>query len=193
MTMTQANPAITKRFGADAGDPNAIHVIQGDQVITEDPNVVLTTILGSCVAACLRDPVAGVGGMNHFLLPGDSGAGGVAGAAERYGVHAMELLVNALLAKGASRSRLEAKLFGGAKTINGLSEVGSLNATFAEEFLRRERITVVGECLRGSRGRRVQFWPISGRARRIFLAMSEAPAPRPLPPPPTDFGSFELF
>lgn len=185
-----ATTASEDRFGQRApATPH--HVIQGEQRISDDPSVVLTTILGSCVAACLRDPIAGIGGMNHFLLPGGDGAS-QSGLSERHGVHAMELLVNAMLARGAARSRLEAKLFGGAKTINGRSEVGSLNADFAEAFLRRERIAHVGGCLRGPQGRRIQFWPVSGRARRIFLAYTEEPVARPAPPA-ADFGSLELF
>ncbi len=179
------------RFGQTA-EANAHHVIQGEHKIAADPDVVLTAILGSCVAACLRDPVAGIGGMNHFLLPGDNGGGPPSGQAERHGVHAMELLVNALLERGAARSRLEAKLFGGAKTISGLSDIGALNAEFASGFLRRERITVIGECLTGVRGRRVQYWPVSGRARRIFLALSEDPA-RPLAQPAAESGTLDLF
>ncbi len=176
------------RFGQkDGATPH--HVIQGEQKISSDPNAVLTTILGSCVSACLRDPIAGIGGMNHFLLPGAEAG---SGAAERFGVHAMELLVNAMLERGAARHRLEAKLFGGAKTINGLSEVGNMNAAFAEAFLRRERISNVGGCLRGDRGRRIQFWPVSGRARRVFLAYAEDKPSRAVAPAP-DFGSLELF
>ena len=106
--------------------------------------------------------------MNHFLLPGDQfDAGG--GGAERHGVHAMELLVNGLLRRGAVRSRLEAKLFGGARIMSGLTDIGEKNATFAERFLRAEKIPVVGGSLRGDRGRRIQFWPVSGRARQIML------------------------
>lgn len=74
-----------------------VHIIQGEYKVINDPNVVLTTILGSCVAACLRDPVAGVGGMNHFLLPGSANPGAGGGDATRYGVHLMELLINGLL------------------------------------------------------------------------------------------------
>lgn len=188
--MKAATAVAASRFG-QAGDASAHHVIQGEQKITDHPEVVLTTILGSCVAACLRDPIAGIGGMNHFLLPGDSD-GRASSAAERHGVHAMELLVNALLERGAVRSRLEAKLFGGAKTIAGLSDVGTLNANFASSFLRRERITIVGECLKGMRGRRVQYWPVSGRARRIFLTLSEEPA-RPAVPTAAESGTLDLF
>ncbi|RYB03069.1 chemotaxis protein CheD [Lichenibacterium ramalinae] len=168
------------------------HVIQGEQKVTEDPRDVLATLLGSCVAACLHDPVAGVGGMNHFLLPGDSGAGGRA-YAERFGVHAMELLVNALLGRGALRSRLEAKLFGGASTMQGLSDIGSLNASFAKGFLQRENIRITSECLGGERGRRIQFWPVTGRARRSFMGAAEpVPPPRPARVVPSA-GALELF
>ncbi len=167
------------------------HVIQGEQRVSDDPDEVLATLLGSCVAACLHDPVAHVGGMNHFLLPGDTGA--ERGHAERFGVHAMELLVNALLVRGASRARLEAKLFGGANTMQGLTDIGSLNAAFAVNFLKQESIRLTSECLGGSRGRRVQFWPVTGRARRSFMGSTEiVPPPRVARPVPAA-GALELF
>ncbi len=159
------------------------HVIQGEQRVSDNPNEVLSTLLGSCVSACLHDPVAGIGGMNHFLLPGESD-GGSSGAAERFGVHAMELLVNAMLARGAVRSRLEAKLFGGARTLRGVTDVGSLNGAFAVSFLKRERIRIASECLGGPQGRRIQFWPVTGRARRSFMSVTE----RTPPPPPVTAG-----
>src|ERR1044071_2921722 len=117
-----------------------VHIIQGEWKVLNDPNAVLTTILGSCVAACLRDPVAGVGGMNHFLLPGSVDAMAQGGDMSRYGVHLMELLINGLLKQGARRDRLEAKIFGGAKTIASFSNVGQQNAEFATRFLRDEGI-----------------------------------------------------
>jgi chemotaxis protein CheD len=161
-----------------------IHVVQGEQFVTDDPDMVLTTLLGSCVAACMRDPVVGVGGMNHFLLPGGQPRD-VDAKAERHGVHAMELLVNALLNHGARRERLEAKLFGGARLIDGLSDVGRQNAQFAEGFLAAEGIRHVGGSLLGEHGRKIQYWPVSGRARQslmerearqIFEAERRAPA-----------------
>ena len=133
-----------------------VNIVQGEYFVTDDPNVVVTTLLGSCVAACIRDPIARVGGMNHFLLPApevrvrDNDA-------ERYGVHLMELLVNGLLQRGARRDRLEAKLFGGARTVEGLSDIGARNAAFAERFLRNEDIVIVGGSLGGESGRRVQY------------------------------------
>jgi chemotaxis protein CheD len=149
-----------------------VHIIQGEYKVFEDPNVVLTTILGSCVAACLRDPVAGVGGMNHFLLPGTVGAGG--GDATRYGVHLMELLINDMLKKGARRDRIEAKIFGGAKTIASFSNVGEQNVAFAMQFLKDEGIPVIGSSTGGEHGRKVEFWPVSGRARQLPLTGAEA-------------------
>lgn len=146
-----------------------IHVIQGEYRVVDRPNVVLATILGSCVAACLRDPEAHVGGMNHFLLPGDLD-GTKAADAERYGVHLMELLVNGLLKRGARRERLEGKLFGGARMLDGLPDIGSKNASFARRFLNNEGIRIVAEDLGGARGRRLEYYPRSGRARQIFLS-----------------------
>jgi chemotaxis protein CheD len=174
-----------------------VHIVQGEHHVTDDPDTVLTTILGSCVAACLRDPVAGVGGMNHFLLPGGDRNTKTDADSVRYGVHAMELLVNALLAKGARRDRLEGKLFGGARLITGLTDVGEMNATFAEDFLRREGLHYVGGSLRGDSGRRIQYWPVSGRARQVFLPKDTqdvfAREVRPAPKPAAETGALELF
>lgn len=150
-----------------------VHIIQGEWKVSDDPNVVLSTILGSCVAACIRDPNAGVGGMNHFLLPGSAVPGAGGGDATRYGVHLMELLINGLLKKGARRDRLEAKIFGGAKTIATFSNVGEQNAAFATQFLRDEGIRVVGSSTGGDHGRKLEFWPVSGRARQYPLTGAE--------------------
>jgi chemotaxis protein CheD len=146
-----------------------VHVIQGEFKVIKDPDVVLTTILGSCVAACMRDPAMGVGGMNHFLLPGSAEAMAAGGDATRYGVHLMELLINGLLKQGARRDRLEAKIFGGAKTIARFSNVGEQNALFARQFLMDEGIKVVGESTGGEHGRKLEYWPSSGRARQFAL------------------------
>ena len=172
--------------------PKTVHLIQGDHRVTSDADEMFTTILGSCVAACIRDDRAGVGGMNHFLLPEVDDAR-KRGSAERFGAHLMELLVNALLQRGARRERMEAKLFGGAKTIVGCTDVGEHNASFAEGFLKREGIALLGGCVRGNRGRRLQYWPVSGRARRVFLAGPEAMVPAPVRQPVQDYGVVELF
>lgn len=154
-----------RRFFHAGDEAWHVQITQGDAHVSDDPREVLTTILGSCVAACVRDPVAGVGGMNHFLLP--DGGGEQNGL--RYGVNAMELLINGLLKLGASRARLEAKLFGGASVVMGLSDVGASNALFAQRYLMDEGIAHVGGNLGGTQPRRIQYWPVSGRARQLAL------------------------
>lgn len=183
--------AVTQDQSSTGSRSKTVHLIQGDHRVTSDADEMFTTILGSCVAACIRDARAGVGGMNHFLLPEtDDGRGNV----ERYGVHLMELLVNALLQQGARRERMEAKIFGGAKTIVGCTDVGENNASFAERFLAREGIVLLGGCVRGNRGRRLQYWPVSGRARRMFLSgQAIVPPPRPVVAPAAELGVVELF
>lgn len=169
------------------------HVMEGEYFVSEDPDLVLTTVLGSCVAACLRDPVARIGGMNHFLLPGDIERAR-SHDAERYGVHLMELLVNGLMSHGAQRDRLEAKLFGGAKTVFRSSDIGAMNARFAENFLKNEGISIVGRSLGGPVGRRVEFWPVSGRARQSFMSEPPSAPPAPsIPKKPLPEGDVELF
>ena len=187
------NAALAMPTPAWDAEPRKIHVIQGEFHVCGGEDVVMTTILGSCVAACMRDPVAGVGGMNHFLLPGAAGDEGM-----RYGVQSMELLVNALLRRGARRDRLEVKLFGGAHLFDGLSDVGAQNSDFAERFLKDEGLTHAGGSLRGDRARRIQYWPMSGRARQILLAPTEskvfaAERRQPVAPAADDAGALELF
>lgn len=168
--------------------PVRIHVGQGEHYVSSDPNALLTTILGSCVALCVRDPQAGVGGMNHFLLP-EPRAG--AESSRRYGAYAMELLINDVLKAGGRRDRLEAKLFGGGRMFDGLQDVGRFNADFAERYLRDEGVPVVGGSLRGVGSRRIQYWPVSGRALQRAVAQS-VPAQRPAPLPVAS-GAVELF
>ncbi len=181
-----------------AGLPDAGHqkvnIVQGEYFVTDDPSVMVTTLLGSCVAACIRDPIARVGGMNHFLLPGPE-VRMKDMEAERYGVHLMELLVNGLLQRGARRDRLEAKLFGGARTVEGLSDIGARNAAFAERFLHNEDISIVGGSLGGESGRRLQFWPVSGRARQAVMSADKNLPALAAPPPPKqdDGGEVEFF
>lgn len=168
-----------------------VHVVQGAHEVSDDPGVCLTTVLGSCVSACVWDPVAGVGGMNHFLLP--EAPYGVS-ADRRYGVHAMELLINALLARGARREQLRAKVFGGARMSAGMIDIGGRNGDFIRRFLTDEGIVLEAESLGGSQARRIQFWPVGGRARQHRVSADEAapvaPAVRPQLPASSDL---ELF
>ena len=105
--------------------------------------------------------------MNHFLLP--FGPKAATAAPERYGVHAMEILINALLGAGARRNRLQAKLFGGARLTAKLTDIGRLNASFAREFLVTEDIPCLAESLGGTSARRVLFRPSTGHARQMLV------------------------
>lgn len=172
-----------------------VHVVQGEYKVVAEPGVVLTTILGSCVATCIWDAAAGVGGINHFLLPGDESNGS---DSLKYGVNAMELLVNGLLQRGGARARLQAKLFGGAHVMQGLGDIGAKNAEFALKFLQMENISCVGQSLGGDRARRIRFWPQTGRAAQILLEASSpevqiAERQRPAASAPSAAGSIELF
>ena len=191
---------MTDRRSTQASEPRSystypkISVTQGEYRVVDDPEVVLSTILGSCVAACIRDPLAGVGGMNHFLL---AEASGFQKDSElvRYGTHAMELLINGLLSRGARRERLEVKLFGGAKLFDGLQDVGAGNASFAEQFIRDEGLNLVGSSLRGRLARRIEYWPVSGRVRHRFVD-ERPPIETPTPAPSrsqASSGALELF
>lgn len=150
----------------------ALNIIQGEHAISRDENVVITTILGSCVSACLFDPVLRIGGANHFLLP-DAGTDP---AEHRYATAAMEALVRSLLRAGADRGRLEAKLFGGAWRMANLPDIGRRNALAAADFLRKEGIPVVSSDLGGTQARGLRFWPATGHA-RIQRLGSQIPLP----------------
>ncbi|MEM9248319.1 MAG: chemotaxis protein CheD [Pseudomonadota bacterium] len=158
----------------------SVLVAQGEFEVASEPNVVLSTLLGSCVAACIWDPDLGIGGMNHIVLPERAGGR----VSDNFaGVNAMELLINGIIKQGGRRPHLQAKLFGGASMIAGLSTVGVRNAEFATEFLEREGIPCLSTSLGGDAGRRVQFWPATGRARQKLMpkdtAIEEPMAPAP--------------
>lgn len=148
------------------------HVIQGEFRISNDPHEVLSTLLGSCVATCLFDPIAGIGGMNHFLLPGRANENE---KEFRYGLYAMELLINALLKAGAQKQRLEAKLFGGAMMHDGLGQIGESNGAFALDYLRSEEIRCVSSSLGGVQARKIRFTPATGKAQQMLLEQEDMP------------------
>lgn len=159
---TAGQPAPHLYFDRNFALPAAKILPGGCHVSTED--TIIATVLGSCVAACIRDRHSGIGGMNHFMLPDSSAEGEHPGSA-RYGVHAMELLLNRLAKMGAVRSRLEAKVFGGGAVIAHMtsSEVGRRNAAFVLQFLETEGIPVVARDLEGIYPRKVYFFPRQGR------------------------------
>jgi chemotaxis protein CheD len=140
----------------------AVKVLPGEYFV-HDEDVIIMTTLGSCIAACLWDRVAKVGGMNHFMLP-DAGAGSPDGG--RYGSFAMELLINELMKRGATRSTLEAKVFGGGAVISGMStlNVGERNTQFVMDYLKTERIPIVSKDVMEIYPRKVCFLPASGKA-----------------------------
>jgi chemotaxis protein CheD len=142
---------------------DAIKVQPGEFYAT-DRDVAIVTVLGSCVSACMRDRENGIGGLNHFMLPRGTDDGPLSASA-RYGVNAMELLINELIRMGARRSRLEAKVFGGGNMLEGCTtlNIGQANAQFVTQFLSAESIPVVGSDLEGEGSRKVFFFPATGR------------------------------
>jgi chemotaxis protein CheD len=130
--------------------------------------MVLVTVLGSCVCACIRDKVSGIGGMNHFMLP-DSGQdrNNPLGESARYGTYAMEILINQLLKMGAKRSNFEAKVFGGASVLRGftVNNIGERNAEFVLQFLKTENIAVAAQDLLDTNPRKVYYFPNTGLVR----------------------------
>lgn len=167
-------------------------VAQGETRVSNETDLVLTTVLGSCVAACFYDPVAHVGGINHYLLA--DGTASDPASMQRYGVYAMEVLINAMLSMGAARHRLKARIFGGATMRQGFRDIGGTNIEFARSFLRNERIALVGEDVGGSSARRVEFRPAVGlaRCRSVTEAIRQQSAPRPVIQPATT-GDVEFF
>jgi chemotaxis protein CheD len=158
---------------------NAVKLLPGEYFVSED-DIVLSTVLGSCIAACMWDRNARVGGMNHFMLPGDPARAGTdadpIGLAGRYGVFAMEQLINELIKRGARKSNLEVKLFGGGAVLRNFTalNVGERNAEFVLNFLRTEGIRIASQDLLDVFARRVAFFPVSGRALCRKLPQADA-------------------
>ncbi len=173
--------------------PRRVTVMQGQAQVSNEPLVELTTVLGSCVACCLFDPHCMVGGMNHFLLAEPQGSRARGQLDEHYGVYLMEVLINDMMARGASKLTMKAHLYGGANLHAGMTKIGTANAAFAVEFLVQERIMLVHQDLGGTHARRVDFLPARGKARCRAVADTMAPVARPAPRPSHDIGDVELF
>lgn len=165
-------------------DPALAHwnakILPGEYYVTRNEEVI-TTVLGSCISACIRDPSANVGGMNHFMLPEDSSSGDgnrwldpVAGLATRYGSHAMESLINELLKLGASRNRFEIKLFGAGRILASVTDVGARNIEFVHEYLKTEGFRALAEDLGDIYPRRVAYFPTTGKVKVRKLRPLEA-------------------
>lgn len=143
----------------------AVKILPGEYFVTPR-DLLIVTVLGSCVSVCLRDRQNGIGGMNHFMLPGNSDEGfGPVSSSARYGVYAMEVLINHLLKLGAQRHQLEAKVFGGGCVLRGITanNIGQRNVDFVLDYLHTEGIELLAEDLLDIYPRKVYFFPASGR------------------------------
>lgn len=148
---------------------DAVKVLPGEYFVSNE-EVIIMTVLGSCIAACLWDNKARVGGMNHFMLPDGEGGDG----SGRYGSYAMELLINEMLKAGARRETMQAKVFGGGAVMSGFTtmNVGERNTKFVLDYLATERIPVVSQDVMDIHPRKVCFFPVTGKALVKRLAHS---------------------
>ena len=190
-------PGEASFFFYDAHFKNdAVKILPGEYFVYHEDMLIMTT-LGSCIAACIYDRNAKVGGMNHFMLPDGAGDSG------RYGSYAMELLINEMMKRGASRTTMEAKVFGGGQVVSGMTtmNVGERNTTFVMDYLKTERIPVISKDVLDVYPRKVCFLPGSGKAmvKRLapanadsLLAQDRAAAQKAVPAV-TGGGSVDLF
>src|SRR5258707_527353 len=153
-----------RRYWDPGCDRWSAKILPGEYFVTRSDEAI-TTVLGSCIAACIRDPATRIGGMNHFMLPEDGSPGksswidGPGGLATRYGSYAMESLINELMKLGARRDRLEVKLFGGGRILSSMTDVGQKNIAFARDFLKVEGFKIAAEDLGGARPPRGIYLP----------------------------------
>lgn len=165
MTSTATESSASHHYFDREFNIAAVKLLPGEYYVTSG-DMMLTTVLGSCVSACVYDRTAGVGGMNHFMLPEKAGPeGSTDAAAMRYGAYSMTMLFDELLKVGARRERLEAKVFGGGAVLTGMTtlNVGDLNADFVLRYLRTAQVKVIAQDLRGSLPRRINYFPSNGR------------------------------
>jgi len=168
-------------------DPHGVVIaklLPGDYYVTTEDEV-LDTVLGSCVSACIRSPRLQIGGMNHFMLPQPRNDGtdswtDKAGNATRYGTASMEHLINRILKGGAQRSELEVKIFGGARVLAALTDVGEHNVDFVRGFLRNEGLRILAEDVGDTCPRHIQYSPVTGKVRVKHLKRAENVASREL-------------
>lgn len=146
----------------------AAKILPGEYYVTAE-NELITTVLGSCISACVRDKESGVGGMNHFMLPETTelkmqqGSNAMVGNATRYGNFAMEHLINTILTNGGKRKNLEVKVFGGGKIIPTLSDVGKSNISFILDYIDQEGLQLLSQDLGDIYPRKVIYFPKTGK------------------------------
>ncbi len=176
---------------------NRINVIQGDFYVSAEPELVLSTVLGSCIAICLYDPAIETGGMNHFLLAAPGTAGEIDPLKQRlYGAFAMEQLINEMIKRGANRSTMKAHIYGGSNIHRAMAHIGTSNANFARDFLRRDGIPISLEDTGGSAARRLDLKPATGQIRCKHIPTEDVPnivTPPKRPLEQTRVGDVELF
>jgi len=170
----EANERFRTSFDSD-NRATAMWIYQGDFYVSSRPDLYLTTVLGSCIAVCVRDPMSGTGGMNHFLLPdADFTEEHYPSLALRYGSYSIERLINAILSRGGRRERLEVKVFGGANVNDTNSNIGGRNVDFIEHYFAKERISITAADLRGVHPRKLRYFPSTGRAQTCEIIDAEA-------------------
>jgi len=157
-----------------AHDIATAKLLPGEYYVTTGSEAVVT-VLGSCVSACVRDRVFGIGGMNHFMLPIHEGDrshwhSGIVDNITRFGNYAMEHLINDILSHGGMRKNLEVKVFGGGRIVQGLSDIGACNARFVLDYLKEEKIPVISQDLNGDYPRKLYYFPKTGRVLMKKLA-----------------------
>jgi chemotaxis protein CheD len=170
-----------------------ITVLQGQIRVSGEADVEFGTVLGSCVAGCLFDPEARIGGMNHFLLADPPASHNRNEIDVHYGVYLMELLINEMLSQGAIKQRIRAHLYGGANLREGMAPIGTANAAFARRFLEQERIPLMRSDLGGNCARRVDFRPATGQVRCRTVENTLAPELKPATHTSRTTGDVELF
>jgi chemotaxis protein CheD len=172
---TQPNGGQRKSHYDPSNNATAMWIYQGEFYVSCRPDLYLTTVLGSCIAVCARDPQTGCGGMNHFLLPdSELKQDSYPSLALRYGAYSIERLINAILSRGGRRERLEVKVFGGASVSSSNSDIGGRNVDFVEHYFAKERISIAAADLRGKFPRKLRYFPSTGRAQTSEISSAEA-------------------
>ena len=172
-----ASAVATRRFFDNAESNWMVKVFPGEFYVTSKRDEVLVTVLGSCVAACIRDPVRRIGGMNHFMLPHSKGGNwGGDLQSTRFGNFAMEKLINELMKAGCSRNSLEIKVFGGGNVTDTANQIGTENSQFILRYLESEGLRYTVQDLGGQLPRRIHYYPETGRVIRRLLGTSEVKA-----------------
>jgi len=158
------------RYWDKTSDKHVAKILPGEYYVTVNDELI-TTVLGSCVSACIRDPLFGIGGMNHFMLPANKRDNGTQwgndpiSSATRYGNFAMEHLINGILTNGGSRKNLEVKIFGGGRIISKMTDIGINNINFVREYIETESLNLIAENVGDIYPRKIMYDPKTGKVK----------------------------